>query len=201
MLIDNYSRTFRFRKATAGLQYKDALWAGESMHMYRSSPGPSSLSLSLVPIPPLPRQQSQQQLQHAMLASCSSSTTFVSGMPKDLWQEMSTLNHIMTEVDSLGDDLYENSFVVTNQVNNVPLKPYVSAEEDPILHEVLAQKRDGMADLVPTRLLHLNPASDAGLLQYMVLLQQQMEDGGMYHKRYLPLVSDINIFGRIMKVR
>jgi hypothetical protein len=200
LLIDNYSRTFRFRKPQYGLQYKDALWAGESMHMYRSSPGPSVVSLSLLPISPPPRNR-QQLLQHQLVVSSSSSSTFISALPKDLWQEMPTLDEIMKQVDDLGDNLYDTSFVVTHHINSVPLKPYVNPDEDPTLHQVLAEKRDGMADLVPTRLLHLNPASDAGLLQYMVLLQQQMEEGGTYYKRYLPLVSDVNIFGRIVKVR
>jgi hypothetical protein len=184
-----------------GLQYKDALWAGESMHMYRPSPGPQSLSLSLLSIPSQAPRNRQQLLQHHLVLSASSSSSFISALPKDLWQEMPTLEDIMTQVDQLGDDLFHSSFVVVNHVTSIPLKPHVNPDVDPVLHQVLAQKRDGMADLVPTRLLHLNPASDAGLLQYLILLQQQMEEGGSYHKRYLPLVSDLNIFGRIIKVR
>ena len=91
----------------------------------------------------------------------------------------------------------KSSLVKKYKVNNVPLKPVVDMKDDPSLHKILSESRDGLSKFEPVDILAHDVGSNRGLL---LILKDMMQARKASDTKYTFLCADCNIFMRIIKV-
>lgn len=102
------------------------------------------------------------------------------------------------ELDGAGMFYLDNSICVQYNVNNVPCKPVVDAEEEPELADWLSKRSDGMRNCHPKKLIKKNIGSTRGMLQIMRTYMFEIE--ATRPQKYGVILADIDIFCAIQKV-
>lgn len=122
------------------------------------------------------------------------------GMPDTLFTDdvCDEIKSYLGVADRIGCDYYEDSLVRKYDVRRVPVKPQVSEVDNPELHKVLAEARDGLVDFYPTGLKQENIGSNRGLFLLLKDLKDQRDNSA--HSEYHVLNTDCNIFMRSLKV-
>lgn len=128
--------------------------------------------------------------------------TSVGGLPgmPDVWLDDKTLNLHKSRSRSICGHkwlYFDMSLVKQFVVNNVPLKPVVDAKDDPELHKVLSESRDGLKNFHASDILPRNVGSNRGLL---LILKDLSDRRRPTDTKLHFLTADCNIFMRMLKV-
>ena len=127
------------------------------------------------------------------------------GMPDNMFSRglNKRMTQIITRMSSSQWSYFQSSYVVTMNVNQVPLKPRVSWVEHPDLHRILSESRDGLTNFFPLKIEKHNIGSNRGLLTILKDLsierKASLQAGDTDNIRVVCV--DCNIFMRVLKVR
>ena len=127
------------------------------------------------------------------------------GMPDNMFSRglNTRMTQIITRMSSSQWSYFQSSYVVTMNVNQVPLKPRVSWVEHPDLHRILSESRDGLTNFFPLKIEKHNIGSNRGLLTILKDLsierKASLQAGDTDNIRVVCV--DCNIFMRVLKVR
>jgi hypothetical protein len=130
----------------------------------------------------------------------------VPAMPKTLFSDSlwATLVADLSAIDGHGSRYLASSHVNIHKVRSFPPKPKVCQElrdEDADLADLLESgSRDGLQDVYPSDISVENCGSNAGLAMIMRNIYRDYGalDGNC--DDYIPIMTDVNIYHRIMKV-
>lgn len=168
MWLDNFSKFYSVAmQSVAKGAFSECLWTGRGMH---EVVGPNVDT----------RMYGKRAMPLSIFDSKSSSAT----------------NAKLVSCDKENRFYWHDSLVKRFNVNNIPLKPVVSAATDSKLAALLAEKRDGLRNFFPMEVLPLNIGSNRGLLLILKQLFTQQRKPG--HFSFLTV--DCNIFLRVLKV-
>lgn len=175
--IDNFSKIY-FSKVPNVQQgtFKDALWTGIANKKYT---GPNDIDLAVVR---------------------DDNNNVIHGMPSHyaLWENLGALYSEFKETDGEGMEYLQHSWVEKLDVDNVPLRPEVSKSRYPRLHASLLKSVSSLDHMIPEKLKKDNIGSNIGLFKVLRSILDDVE--GARVKRYRVVLSDIDIYWRIMKV-
>ena len=116
----------------------------------------------------------------------------------ELMDEFKEVTIELRKVDSDGMDWYDQSLCHTLNANTVPIIPDVDMREQGDLYEPLRQTGDSSIFFAPDRLVNHNVGQNRGML----LVFRELIDNinAERRKQYKFVISDVNIFIRIIKV-
>ena len=168
--LDNWPKTYA--SSVQGVQgaYKSCLWMGRGIKKYVGAP----VELKGVNIPP--------------------------GLPKTLFTKtrVSSLQRAMKGLDEKGWS-YDESYCTAFKIQTVPPKRQPCPVEEPELHALLEEHRDGITNFHPCDILDLNPGKNADLVRYF----REYHFDILMSDPELPqqiVMCDVNIYHRLMKV-
>jgi hypothetical protein len=94
---------------------------------------------------------------------------------------------------------YEHSYCTRHDVRTVPPKREVRFIDNPALHQLLAEKRDGLKNFYPLDVLDTNPGQHVSFLQYF----KKFHFDAMTQDEFGPvkaMMADVGIYQTICKV-
>jgi hypothetical protein len=126
------------------------------------------------------------------------------GMPDDLFSRSlkKAFKQIVRGWNRAHWNLFDSSHVYKFSVSQVPLKPTVSWVDDPDLHRILSESRDGLAYFFPMKIDPRNIGANRDLLYILKDLDTQKRklEEESDSKTFKVVCVDCNIFMRILKV-
>ena len=175
--IDNFSKVYlsKVPRVSRGT-FKDSLWTGIANKKYT---GNDNIDLSVI-------RDENKQIIHAMPSQL------------ELWDNLDVFYSEMKKTDREGMEYFRHSWVKKLDVDNVPLRPTVNERRYPELHSSLLKSVSSMDHMIPEKLLKDNIGSNIGLLKVLRSIVDEVDTARV--KRYRVLLSDIDIYWRIMKV-
>lgn len=136
------------------------------------------------------------------LATLSRNGAVVPALPHNMMsvEQVKVFIQLFESVNNeFGTELFESSLCVKLGVNTIPLKPTVNPDNFPSLKAALLSRDETLASISPFGLFPLNPAANEGLYRLFGLFIGK--DGLAHPERYFPVLCDVNLFNRILKVR
>lgn len=121
----------------------------------------------------------------------------VTAMPPDLWQNEIRFLDLYQDMDESPEDYLQSSLCVSWNISNVPPKPKIDERKYPQL-VVKAKRCRRLDNMIPERMTKYNMASNEDTL---LLLREILEETKTRVKRYRVVLSDINIFDKLIKVK
>ncbi len=124
-------------------------------------------------------------------------------MPEDLFDPelKEHLVRVMGQVWNVANATTAAESLCTKyNINNIPLKPVVSRDEDPELHALLKSSPDGLANFKPEGVFPIHIGSNKGLAKEFRSIHNSCLADAPDNQHYRLMVADINIFMRTLKV-
>ena len=119
-------------------------------------------------------------------------------MPPTLWGNEDEFVALYTDVDKQTRNYLPTSLIVKLKVTSVPLTPRVDEEKYPKLYASIKGVTHRLDALIPELISRHNIGSNVGLLLLLRGIWTELD--AQRSKKYRVIMSDINIFDRIIKV-
>ena len=172
--IDNFSKTYRSTMPSMERgTYSSCLWTGIANRKYTG------------------------RLDISMEYKFTQGGQLITAMPPDLWQNESKFLDLYKTMDDAPEDYLQYSLCQSWNISNVPPKPKIDEIKYPRL-SVNSKKCRRLDNMIPERLSRYNMASNEDTL---LLVREILEETNTRVKRYRVILSDINIFDKLIKVQ
>jgi hypothetical protein len=127
----------------------------------------------------------------------------VSGFPDDMFDNrwIRSIHRRLRKIEStMGEQYFDDSWPVRFNINRVPLGLDVDKVDDEKIRKRIADGRQGLTRFLPCAVEPLNIGSNIGLMKILKQLTDEESLIDVSQRQYKVIVSDCNIFNRIIKV-
>ena len=125
------------------------------------------------------------------------------GLPSNVYSPARVAREVKKLMSTFKNDVrqfFNTSMCVVHSVNSIPPKPQPDRDEHPNLWRRCRSGRDGLGTFFPAKVHDENIGSNDGLMAILRVMFDEVMDKPPMDRTMRVVVSDCNIFARIMKV-